>query len=234
MPTYVITGANRGLGFEFVRQLANDGSNTIIAGTRSLDSDLSALKSINKHNNIHVLECDTSSTSSITSFASSAGKTLGDSGVDYLLNNGAISTAPDMSSLQIEAEELDKHIHTNVLGVATVVEKFLPYLKKGSLVMNMTSGLGSMQVSTEVHKCPIYSISKAALNMLTIHQAAELKPRGVRAICMDPGWVKTRMGGEGAVLEPEESISGMLKTIHGVGDIEMAKFLTYTGKEVPW
>lgn len=70
--------------------------------------------------------------------------------------------------------------------------------------------------------------------MLTVQQAGDLKDRGVRVISMDPGWVRTRMGGEGAILEPEFSISSMLKTIHGLKDEETARFYTYTGEQVPW
>ena len=103
----------------------------------------------------------------------------------------------------------------------------------------MTSGLGSMHVSLSItpRKCATYSISKSALNALTVQQSGELReklgPKCV-VVCMDPGWVKTRMGGEGAVLEPEESISGMLKCVQGLGEGDNGKFFTYTGKEVPW
>lgn len=73
--------------------------------------------------------------------------------------------------------------------------------------------------------------------MLTVHQAGELKGKGVKVICMDPGWVKTRMGGEGAVLEPAASIGGMLKVVHGLAGVNLAgvaKFYAYDGSEVPW
>jgi NAD(P)-dependent dehydrogenase (short-subunit alcohol dehydrogenase family) len=70
--------------------------------------------------------------------------------------------------------------------------------------------------------------------MLTVHQATDLKEKGVRVISMNPGWVKTRMGGEGAVLEPEDSISGMLKVMQGLKDDETAKFYSYDGKQLPW
>lgn len=70
--------------------------------------------------------------------------------------------------------------------------------------------------------------------MLTVHQAGNLKERGVRVICMDPGWVKTRMGGDGAVLEQDFSIESMLKVFHGLKDDDTAKFYTYTGEQVPW
>lgn len=100
--------------------------------------------------------------------------------------------------------------------------------------MLQTSGLGSIGKGFDVNRCTTYSISKAALNMLTVQQAGDLKDRGVQVICMDPGWVKTTMGGEGAMLEPEFSISSMLKVIHGLKDEDTAKFYTYTGEQLPW
>lgn len=237
MPTYFITGANRGLGLEFVRQLAEK-DNTILACTRSPSSseDLSAHAS--KSKNIHILECDVSSLSSIESLHSKVSEAIGSSGqIDYLLNNSGINAAPHETSLSISPEEMHTHIDVNVIGPAKVVETLQPFLKKGSVVMNMTSGLGSCgKTISDIKegKCTTYSISKAAVDMLTVHQAFHLKDQGVRVVCMDPGWVKTRMGGEGAILEPEVSISGMLKAIHGLGEKDTAQFYTYTGEQVPW
>jgi NAD(P)-dependent dehydrogenase (short-subunit alcohol dehydrogenase family) len=230
--TYVITGANRGLGLEFVRQLSATASNTIIAGVRSLKGDLNDLQALaSKPPTIRILECDTASLDSISAFGAAVTKTLGPDGqVDYLLNNAGINTVPTQTALKLDANDVQEHIAVNVLGPAKTVEALLPHLGEGSVVVNMSSGLGSCGKGTG--KCAAYSISKAALNMLTVHQAAELKGRGVKVISMDPGWVKTRMGGAGAVLEPEESISGMLKVIHGLEG--SGKFYRYDGSEVPW
>ena len=102
----------------------------------------------------------------------------------------------------------------------------------------MTSGLGSMERSLGIspRKCATYSISKGALNMLTVHQSGDLRERlgGAVVVCMDPGWVKTRMGGEGAVLEAEVSVEGMLRTLHGLGEGDNGRFFTYDGSVVPW
>ncbi|MCJ1313707.1 hypothetical protein MMC25_007386 [Agyrium rufum] len=242
MPSYIITGANRGLGLEFVRQLsAPSTNNVIIASVRSLSNDRSDLENLIKQSSstkIHVLECDTSSESSIASFAKEVGSVLGgaDAKLDFLLANAGVNSVPDQTSLDIKADDLQREIQTNVVGPAKLTEHLQPHLQKGSVVMNMTSGLGSMAVSGSIapRKCATYSISKAGLNMLTVHQAGDLKNKGVTVICMDPGWVKTRMGGEGAMLEPEESIGGMLKVVHKVGLEESGKFYTYTTKEVPW
>jgi len=232
--TYAITGANRGLGLEFVRQLSAS-NNTIIAGVRSLSGelkDLEALKSKASDAKIHILECDTSSLSSIEAFGKELDKTIGkDTQLDYLINNAGINAVPNQTSLTLGEKDLQEHISVNVIGPAKTVEAVLPHLKKGSTVVNLTSGLGSC--GKGLVKCTTYSISKAAVNMLTVHQAGdeELVKRGVKVICMDPGWVKTRMGGEGAILEPEVSIGGMLNTIY---KSESGKFYTYTGEQVPW
>jgi len=235
MPTYAITGANRGLGLEFVRQLLSDSSNTVIGAVRSTNNDLSDLKALNTNGRLHILECDTSSSSSISSFGEAVIKVLGEEGqLHYLLNNAGINAVPDQTSLDLKEADLQQHISINVFGPAKTVQVLIPHLRKGSVIINMTSGLGSIRKGVDFKKCTTYSISKAALNMLTVQQAGDLKDRGVRVISMDPGWVRTRMGGEGAILEPEFSISSMLKTIHGLKDEETARFYTYTGEQVPW
>jgi len=239
MPTYIITGANRGLGLEFVRQLSL--SNTIIAGVRSLSADLSDLKALQKPlpQNIHILECDTSSITSIAEFVKQIPSVLGEGAkIDYLFNNAGINSVSHETSLSMTQEGIFNDINVNVLGPAKMVEFLfkVKLLGKGSIVMNMTSGLGSVARSREMEptKCTTYSISKGAVNMLTVHQAYDLGRQGVRVICMDPGWVKTDMGGEGAVLEKEESIGGVLKTVHGLGEGVTGKAFVYSGEEMQW
>ncbi|KAG9966455.1 NAD(P)-binding protein, partial [Aureobasidium melanogenum] len=240
MPVYVLTGANRGLGLEFVRQLSADSSNTVIGAVRSMSNDLTDLKSLNKNDNIHVLECDTGEVSDITSFVQSCGKILDGQKIDYLLNNSGINAVPEQSSLSITGSDMNEHIKINVLGPAKITEGMYKanLLSSDVRVLNMTSGLGSMQVSKGIkpRKCTTYSISKAALNMLTVHQGEELREKlpGAVVISMDPGWVKTRMGGEGALIEAHESISGMLKVLHKLKKDDTASFWTYSGEQVPW
>ncbi|KAH8589523.1 NADP-dependent dehydrogenase-like protein [Bisporella sp. PMI_857] len=240
MAIYVVTGANRGIGLEFVVQLSLDSANTIIACTRSSSSDNSGLEALNKHKNIYILTCDISSLESVRSFAKNVSEVIGSDGkIDYLLNNAAIQDIRDDNSLEITEAGLVAHIKTNVLGPAEVVRSLLPHLQRGTVVMNMTSGIASMtfgpryQVPT-MHTT--YSISKAALNMLTVHQASDFKKseRGVIVICMDPGWVKTRMGGDGALMEKEDSVRGILQCLRTLTDEDSGKFYYSSGEEIPW
>jgi len=233
---YIITGANRGLGLTFVKHLAANPANTVIATVRALKRDLSALEAVkSKSKGVRILECDTGSLKSIESFAKEVSSLLGPKGkIDFLLNNAGINAVPDQTSLDFEPEALTEHINVNVTGPAKTVQELVGHLGEGSVVMNMTSGLGSLSLSKANPKCTVYSISKAAVNMLTVHQAKQLAEKGVIVICMDPGWVKTDMGGVGAILEPDESIGGMLKTLHGLKSSDTGKFYTYTGEEKPW
>jgi NAD(P)-dependent dehydrogenase (short-subunit alcohol dehydrogenase family) len=72
------------------------------------------------------------------------------------------------------------------------------------------------------------------IDMLTIHQSKDLKSAGVKVICMDPGWVKTRMGGEGAMIEAEVSVGSMMDVVKGLKDSDSGKFYRYDGGIVPW
>lgn len=250
MLVYCITGANRGLGLEFVRQLSQQiSSATIIATTRSKDNDLTDLRAINPRDEstqIHILECDTASLDSITSFATTLSSLLSPQNlkITHLLANAGVNSVSGQTSLTIGPADLHREIDINLIGPAKLVENMVSQslLASDVRVMNMTSGLGSMtkSLTIEPRKCMTYSITKAALNMLTVHQSADLRMEGrgglegAVVICMDPGWVKTRMGGVGAILEPEESIRGMLKVLHGLTGAENGKFFEYSGAEVGW
>lgn len=239
MPVYVITGANRGLGLEFVRQLAANQDNTIIACARSSSSDLTDVKAV-ANSNTHYLTCDTGDVENIKTFAQKLSKTLNGKKVDFLLNNAGVNIEPTQSSLTLTPEALYENIRVNVLGPAKVVEHLhaAGVLSDNVRILNMSSGLGSVERSATIvpRKCAPYSISKAGLNMLTTHQSADLRETlpGAVVIVMDPGWVQTRMGGEGAILEPKTSIGGMLKALHGLKTEDNGKFYAYDGSETPW
>ncbi|KAK3338590.1 hypothetical protein B0H65DRAFT_479513 [Neurospora tetraspora] len=240
MPTYVITGSNRGIGLEFIRQLTQSPDNTILALVRDLSKDHSDLKSL-ANDNTHILECDTSSLASIRDFAKTARSTLGDTKIDYVINNAGVNLSNQNSSLQLAPDDLLETIKTNVLGPAKLVEFLLQQgvLSENVRVQNMSSTLGSIQttVGREERRDTSYSISKAALNMLSAHLAADLRKAGLKGavvIMMCPGWVKTDMGGKEAMLSPEESIGGQLKVLQGLKEEDNGKFFNYSGAQVPW
>lgn len=211
-------------------------NNKIIAAVRSRKSDLADLKALAGNGNVHIIECDVSSTDSISSLEFRVAEILSKTGdsLNYLFNVAGINATSSDTSLSIDPASLENHMNTNVLGPAKIVETLRQYLARGAIVMNMTSGLASMTVAKDMPKCCTYSISKAAQNMLTLHQARDLKRNHAIVVCMDPGWVKTRMGGKGAMVEPDVSIEGMLEVIRGIKKEDSGKFYRFDGSQVPW
>ncbi|KAK4222028.1 C-factor [Podospora fimiseda] len=243
MPVYCITGSNRGIGLEFVRQLAQNPDNTLLVGVRSLSSDLNDLEAVTSKNpSAHILELDVSSEDSIKAFVKFAEDILQakNKKIDYLLNSAGVNIASTHNSLNLVSENVHAQIAINVLGPAQLTASLLKagLLSNDVRVLNMTSGLGSAQLSIDnkSNQCAGYSISKAGLNMLSIHQAHDLRAHlpGVVVGLMDPGWVKTRLGGSEALVEPKHSVEGMLSILHGLKDEDNGSFFHYDGKRVPW
>jgi len=167
---------------------------------------------------------------------------IGDVRLDFLVNNAAAQTG-HATALSITSEAFMEDMQGNVLGPALVAKAFLPLLERSApnvpsgspgrppVVLNMSSGLGSIGLKYGAMKA-IYSISKTAVNMLTYKQAAE-KP-DIIWICLDPGWVKTDMGGPGAQLSVEESVNGIIKVLTSATLDDSGTFKDSSGKNLPW
>ncbi|KAI0029645.1 hypothetical protein K488DRAFT_80062 [Vararia minispora EC-137] len=232
--TWLITGANRGIGLELVRQLALDAANTVVACCRNPNtaSGLGDLVA-SAQGRIHVIPLDVGDPASISSSVSLAKPALEEHGLDYLINNAAINHGMDNVLEDMSSEILMRTFQVNVIGPALMAQAYLPFLEKPGVrgvIMNMTSGLASIGLDFE--KCPSYSISKAAVNMLTTKQSRARK--NLIPFVIDPGWVKTEMGGPGAELEPAESVEGMLKLLKNADSSYAGKFFRYDGSTLPW
>lgn len=237
MPVYFLTGANRGIGLEFVRQLAPHPNTTLIAGVRSKSASMPTLSALAKaHPSIHIIECDVSSLDSLSSLEFRVAEILSKTGanLDYVFNIAGINATETDTSLTLDAQSVQQHMQTNVVGPAKIVEALRKYLARGATIVNVTSGLASLTRAMSATKCCTYSMSKAALNMLTLHQARDLKAAGVKIVCMDPGWVKTEMGGKEALIEAVESVENMLRVVDGLGSEDSGKFYSYDGSIVTW
>ncbi|KXH59299.1 C-signal protein [Colletotrichum salicis] len=228
----------------------------------SSSTSLSALEAIRSSSiaTTHILECDVSSEASIAALPGRLSAVL-DKGhgttpakVDFLINNAATLQFAHQTSLTLDKEGLDVHMKTNVLGPARMVQVLMPFLtaKRGdedesedegeggkriaAVIANITSGAGSLGWISDgrVGMLAGYSISKAALNMLTVHQAKELQSEGVVAVAVDPGHVKTASGGSGATVEVKDSARGILSLLAGLKAADSGRFFLYNGTSVPW
>ena len=221
--TVLVTGANRGLGLELARQLTAAGA-TVIGTARDPEdgAELAALGA-------RVEQLDVVDPESVAALAAR----LEGTALDALLNNAGVFrhrgpfTELDPADARLEYE-------VNCLGPLRVTQALLPALRRGEgrMVMNMSSGLGS--IANAGGGSVGYRASKAGLNMVTAVMAAELEDEGFTCVAVSPGWVRTDMGGSGANLSPAESVRGILAVLGGLTPADTGRYLGHDGRELPW
>lgn len=238
MQRVLITGAGRGIGLEVARQYVQRGDR-VLAGCRALERAPALRTLVAQHGDrLSVVPLDVADVASITSAVRQAHEEI--AGLDVLINNAAINPGdahvpgPDGQQLLDPARTLEL-LRVNAVAPVLVAQAFLALLRAGAnpRVVNISSGAGSLTYQTEGDDYS-YPTSKAALNMLTRAFAFSKQAEGITAIAIDPGWVKTDMGGPDANLEPEQSARGLLAVIDGLTAHDSGRFLRYDGSEVPW
>ena len=233
MSTTLITGANRGLGLEFTRQYLAE-HYTVIAACRDPGKapELQQLER-ESHGALSLVEIDVADTSSVKRAAASV--SVKNPTIDLLINCAGIFGAGAQTIGSLDYESWMRVLEVNVLGPARVSEAFLEPVVRSErrLIVTITSGMGSL-TDNESGGYVAYRTSKAAVNMLMRSAAIDLKPRGVACIVVNPGWVKTDMGGPNAKLTPKESVGAMRRLISKLGPKDSGRFYNYDGREYPW
>ncbi|XP_078410275.1 C-signal-like [Cetorhinus maximus] len=246
MRSVLVTGANRGLGLELVRQLveAERPPHYLFTGCRDPESPRALdLRNLAKRfSNIKVLKLDVDDLDNIQECADQIEKILENNGLNLLINNAGVYFGGDLS--EVTSETMMKSYRTNTVGPMMVTKALLPALQraaqlsdepKKAAVINMSSSMGSIELlDNKSETIFAYRVSKAALNMVTRCLANELKPHGILCISLHPGWVKTEMGGEKAPLTKEESVCGILKVLSTLSDKDNGSFLDWRGQRLPW
>ena len=140
----------------------------------------------------------------------------------------------DSSLDTLDFDAMEYTFQVNSLGPLRVTQALLPNLEagEGKTIVNITSRLGSIELSTG--GLYSYRTSKTALNQINKIMSVELEPKGFTSIVMHPGWVQTDMGGAEATLTVSESIAGMVAVINGLSQESTGKFYNYDGQELPW
>lgn len=220
----LVTGANRGLGLEFVKQLQASGYEVI--GTARKPGKATELKATGAR----VEQLDVADAASVASLASR----LKDLPIDILINNAGMLNRTDSSLDTLDFDIMERSFQVNSLGPLRVTQALLPNLQAGKkkTVVNITSRLGSIELSTG--GLYSYRASKTALNQINKIISNELASQDFTCVVMHPGWVRTDMGGENATLAKAESISSMLQVIEGLTTESNGKFFNYDGEELPW
>lgn len=223
--TALVTGAGRGLGRELVRQYAADGWRVIACGR--------ALPAGGFEPGVVFQPLDVGDPASISALATQlAGRPL-----DVLVNNAAVRS-PAAGLHRFDADDFLAVLRVNTLGPVLVTRAVLPSLRLGRdpIVANVGSRAGSMAegLLDDDDDDYAYRCSKAALNMATVQLARDLEPDGITVLSLHPGWVKTDMGGEGAVLPVEESARALRTIIATAKPEGSGGFLAFDGRKVSW
>jgi NAD(P)-dependent dehydrogenase (short-subunit alcohol dehydrogenase family) len=231
MSIVLVTGANRGLGLEFARQYAAEGWQ-VLAACRAPDAatDLQKLAA-ESGGQIRIIEMNVMDTASVRAAAA----TLKGEAIDLLLNNAGVGGPPGQQLGNLDYAAWARVLDTNSLGPMRVVEAFLENVAQSRLkqIVTITSGMGSIEDNSSGGRYA-YRSSKAAVNMVMKSLSVDLAPRGITCVVMNPGWVRTDMGGSGGKLSPAESIKAMRSVIAALKPEDSGKFLNYTGKPYPW
>lgn len=226
----LVTGANRGLGLEFARQLLAHGDH-VVATCRHPGRANALNQLVGEHpGRLHVLPLDVGDPKSHAELARELPLVM--DGIDLLINNAGVLHSGERFG-HVPPANLDDSLRTNASGPFLLTQTLAERLVDGATVANLSSVLGSI-ASTSSFSTPSYAMSKAAQNMATVLLASALRERGIAVIALHPGWVQTDMGGSGAQITPVDSVRGLLKVIDGVRIGDSGTFLDYRGKPVPW
>ncbi|HXX03617.1 MAG TPA: SDR family oxidoreductase [Xanthobacteraceae bacterium] len=231
MPSVLITGANRGLGFEFARQYLLDGWRVFATCRDPQAADQLQHLAKSSGGKLTVAEMDVTDSASVRKAAAQ----INGAAVDVLINNAGITGVSGQRPSQIDYDSWARVLNVNTMGPLRVLEAFVGHLARGErkLAVSITSGMGSLADNTSGGSIA-YRSSKAALNMVMRSAAIDLAPRGIACILVNPGWVKTDMGGPGATLTPQESVTWMRGLIEKSTPAQSGKFFHYDGSEYPW
>ena len=221
MATYLVTGANRGIGLEFCRQLQRRGDD-VIAVCRSASDELKDL-------NVQIeTDVDITSETSISELL----KRLEKRPIDVLINNAGIVERVTLKNLDIES--IRKQFEVNAIGPLRFTHALLPNLKNGSKVIIMTSRMGSIEDNTSGGSYG-YRMSKVALSMAGKSLSHDLKPRQIAVAILHPGLVKTRMTNfTESGITPEVSVQGLLDRIDQLNLENTGTFWHSNGEVLPW
>ena len=229
----LVTGANRGLGLEFVRQLLARGDRVV--ATCRHPGKATALNALaGEHpGRLHVLPLDVADPRAIAELQREL-LLLADDGerLDLLVNGAGVLHSGERFG-SVSAVNLDDSFRTNAMGPFLLTQALATRLADGARVATITSQLGSIANTTRFGT-PSYDISKAAQNMATALLAAALRERGIVVVALHPGWVQTDMGGAGATVTPADSVAGLLRVIDGLKQTDSGRFLDWRGQSLPW
>lgn len=226
MHTVLITGANRGLGFEMAKQYSADGWQVIACCREPAQAD--ALRKLG--NDIKIVKLDVSDMHNIKDFLHH----VGNQPIDILLNNAGV-LPQEHGFGTVETELLIDTFKINTVAPFLLAEVLFKNIAASDLkiIANMSSVMGSIdQNSSGGHYA--YRSTKAALNAITKSMAIDLKVQGIKVVVLHPGWVQTDMGGANAMITPQESVKSIRTVLSNLRPDDSGTFIRYDGSKLAW
>ena len=225
----LVTGANKGIGFEVARQLARKNFHVFL-GARNEKAGRTAADKLQSDGEITFIQIDVADPESIKRAAKEFSKQS--ERLDTLVNNAGILLDDDKDILKVSVETFEKTLRTNTLAPLLVAQTFAPVLQKSDAprIVNVSSGGGQLADGADGW-APAYCISKTALNGVTSQLTAALPKFAINSVC--PGWVRTDMGGANATRSIQEGASGVVWLAADAPQNETGKFWR-DRKVIPW
>ena len=236
--TLLITGANRGIGFEMARQAALSGDQ-VIACTRNIRTASGLVALAKDHREIQIISLDVTAEKSIKQIAANI-----KCKIDILVcNAGVLNGYGGLEDEAHDSQSIEAVLMTNIAGVFFTARSFLPHLiRRNSKSEGQSSTNGKIAVISSImgsqeragSNAPIYRASKAAATNLARSLAIELAPSSIAVGAYHPGWVQTDMGGPSADVSPQESAAGLLSRFDKLNIANTGVYESYSGEKLPF
>lgn len=231
MQNIFITGANRGIGFAIVEAYLASSYVHIFATCRQPDKAIALNKLREQYSDsLTIVPLEVTSQESIDSALDLVQSKI--DSLDILINNAGVDNG-NQSLETITPEMMIETYSINTIAPLMISKAFLPLLKDGAKLIHTSSSMASLANRTYGGNYA-YCSSKAALNMMMRGLASDLRSSGIITIALDPGWVRTDMGGQSASLSPQQSSDGVISVIDNLTKQDNGRYLVYDGSEHPW
>jgi NAD(P)-dependent dehydrogenase (short-subunit alcohol dehydrogenase family) len=226
----LVTGANRGIGLECVRQLLARGDRVV--ATCRHPGKATALNTLAGEypGRLRVLPLDVAVEKSRAELVREL--PLVCERLDLLVNNAGVLHSGERFG-HLSQTLLEDSLRVNALGPLLLTEALAPVLADGARVANISSMMSSLATRHE-YRSPGYCLGKAAQNMATVQLARALHSRGIVVLALCPGWVQTDMGGPGAQISATQSVEGLLRVIDAAGIDDSGRFIDWRGEAMAW
>jgi NAD(P)-dependent dehydrogenase (short-subunit alcohol dehydrogenase family) len=230
METILVTGANRGIGLEFVAQYLNLGKRVIASCRNPDDARMLSILRESHAESLRVVRLDVRDEASLNTLV----QTLEGEPLDVLINNAGIKGGSQQDARGIDFREWTNAFEVNTIAPCRITLALVANLRLSPRprVITLSSQMGSLQRISSGYYA--YRSSKAAVNKVMQLLAQDLRAYGIVACPVHPGWVQTDMGGAEAELTVQESVSSLIELIDGLTLSRSGRFLKWNGEEHPW